>query len=374
MNGHDVIIVGGGLAGLTVAIALSRYNYNVAIFESSAYPHHKVCGEYVSNEIVPYLQFLGVDLIAEGGVSITDFEISNTKGKKVKSSLPIGGVGISRYAFDHLLFKQAKKQNVRFYFKKVLDVAHEQDVFTVYTKQKSIKAKVVIGAFGKRSNLDKKLNRDFIQRKNGWLGVKCHYKNEEFPTNLVALHNFEGGYGGLSKTETGAVNFCYLARYDQFRKHKNIEDFNSRVVSQNPHLREFLKHSEALFDAPISIGQISFDSKKPVFNHILMCGDTAGLIHPLCGNGMAMAIHSGKLVSEAVHRFMSEREYLRKDMEKEYSEEWRKHFKDRLRYGSYFQKILMQESLLNWGINTLGRSEGILRAMIKKTHGKMVTP
>ncbi|MDC6388404.1 NAD(P)/FAD-dependent oxidoreductase [Maribacter sp. PR1] len=374
MNRHEVIIVGGGLAGLTAAIALSRHDYNVAVFESSGYPHHKVCGEYVSNEIVPYLKFLGIDLVAEGGVAITDFEISNTKGKKVNSSLPIGGVGMSRYALDNILYKRAKRQNVHFYFEKVLDINNTQEVFSINTKQRSAQSKIVIGAYGKRSNLDKRLNRGFIQSKNGWLAVKSHYQNLDFPDNLVALHNFESGYGGLSRTETGAVNFCYLARYDQFQKHRNIQEFNIQVVSRNPHLRDFLKDSEALFDAPLSIGQISFDSKKPVVDHILMCGDTAGLIHPLCGNGMAMAIHSGKLVSETVHRYMRQKEYLRENMENDYRKQWAQHFKDRLRYGHYFQKILMQEHLLNWGINTLGRSEGILRAMIKKTHGKMVTP
>jgi flavin-dependent dehydrogenase len=39
-----------------------------------------------------------------------------------------------------------------------------------------------------------------------------------------------------------------------------------------------------------------FQQKKKLENHILMIGDTAGLIHPLCGNGMAMAIHSAKIV------------------------------------------------------------------------------
>lgn len=374
MNRHDIIVVGGGLAGLTAAIALSRHDYNVAVFEGSRYPHHKVCGEYVSNEIVPYLKFLGIDLLEEGGVSISDFEISNTKGKKVNSLLPIGGVGISRYALDNMLYERAKKQNVHFYFEKVLNIKNTQEVFSIDTKQRSAQSKIVIGAYGKRSNLDKRLNRDFIQSKNGWLAVKSHYQNQDFPDNLVALHNFEGGYGGLSKTETGAINFCYLTRYDQFQKHRNIQEFNTQVVSRNPHLRDFLKDSVALFEAPLSIGQISFDSKKPVVDHILMCGDTAGLIHPLCGNGMAMAIHSGKLVSETVHRYMSQKGYLRKDMENEYRKQWAQHFKSRLRYGRYFQKILMQEQLLNWGINTLGKSEGVLRAMINKTHGKMVTP
>jgi hypothetical protein len=53
------------------------------------------------------------------------------------------------------------------------------------------------------------------------------------------------------------------------------------------------KNAVIQFEKPLTISQVSFEEKK-CENHIIMIGD-AGLIHPLCGNGMAMAIHSAKL-------------------------------------------------------------------------------
>ncbi|HZZ75876.1 MAG TPA: FAD-dependent oxidoreductase, partial [Puia sp.] len=47
---YDVAIVGGGLAGLSLAILLARESYRVCLFEKEAYPFHKVCGEYISME------------------------------------------------------------------------------------------------------------------------------------------------------------------------------------------------------------------------------------------------------------------------------------------------------------------------------------
>ena len=79
----DIIIVGGGLAGLTASISLSGFGHSVMLFETNTYPHHKVCGEYVSNEVKPYLKHLGIDLMAAGGVPITDFEISSAKGTNI---------------------------------------------------------------------------------------------------------------------------------------------------------------------------------------------------------------------------------------------------------------------------------------------------
>ncbi|MCB0464623.1 MAG: FAD-dependent oxidoreductase, partial [Aequorivita sp.] len=106
----DVIIIGGGLAGLTAALHLATNNFSVCLIEKNEYPHHKVCGEYVSNEVLPYLNSLGIDPFSVGAKKISKFEITNAKGFPLKASLPLGGFGISRYAFDNLLFESLKNR------------------------------------------------------------------------------------------------------------------------------------------------------------------------------------------------------------------------------------------------------------------------
>lgn len=372
MKKKDVIIVGGGLAGLTAAIALSGFGHSILLFETNAYPHHKVCGEYVSNEVQPYLMSLGVDLIAAGGVSISDFEISTANGNKIATTLALGGTGISRFLFDELLYLKAKSQGVEFVFAKVTDIQFSSNRFYVSSEGNTFNASSVIGAYGKRSTLDKTLKRAFSFKKQDWLAVKAHYRHPNFADNLVALHNFEGGYGGLSKTETGAVNFCYLAHYDSFKKHTDIDAFNKAVVSKNPYLRDFFEESELIFDKPLAIAQISFDKKAPIVNHILMCGDTAGLIHPLCGNGMAMAIHSAKLASETVHAFLIDTTKDRSRMEKEYTKRWNTVFENRLWFGRRLQGLLLDDRWMNMGLKIAGRSKGILNYVISRTHGKPI--
>ncbi len=51
----NILITGGGLAGLTAAIHLSRQGFDVTIIEKNSYPHHKVCGEYIPMKCYPTL-------------------------------------------------------------------------------------------------------------------------------------------------------------------------------------------------------------------------------------------------------------------------------------------------------------------------------
>jgi len=75
------------------------------------------------------------------------------------------------------------------------------------------------------------------------------------------------------------------------------------VLYQNKYLKAIFEHSHRLFESPLSISQLAFGVKEAVLDHVLMIGDTAGLIHPLCGNGMGMAIHSAKICAELLADF-----------------------------------------------------------------------
>ena len=270
------------------------------------------------------------------------------------------------------MYEKANHQGVKFFFSKVTEVTYQDDRFFITADGESYSAKVVIGAYGKRSALDKSLQRDFSFEKHPWLAVKGHFKHSTFPRNLVALHNFEGGYGGLSKTEDGSVNFCYLTRYKSFKKYGDIKEFNQKVVSKNKYLKVFLDEANPVFENPLSIAQISFQKKEPIVNHILMCGDTAGLIHPLCGNGMAMAIHSAKLASELIHQYLEDTDYDRAQLEKDYRQVWNRTFKRRLWYGRKLQHLLLNKKYVDVGIRTAGASKGLLKFIIAKTHGKPI--
>lgn len=372
MNSTKIAIIGGGLAGLTAAIHLSQNGFEVTLFEKDEYPNHKVCGEYLSNEILPYLLQIGVDLKNIKYPEITRMQYSSGKGEMIDCNLDLGGMGICRYTLDEFLFQKALELNVEVIHAIVSTISFNENTFTLsYGNKDDFSADFVLGAYGKRSSLDKSMNRKFISSNSGWLGIKAHYQNEDFPDDLVALHNFEGGYCGLSRTDLGTVNVCYLASYKSFKRYKDPEIFQREVMMQNPNLRIFFNNSSSVFENNLSIAQISFDKKSTVENHILMLGDAAGLIHPLCGNGMAMAIHSAKIAADAILKFSGEIE-KRSLIEKEYEENWRKNFRNRLIAGRTLQKILLDPKLSKMSQKMVQSFPGLMPKLIKLTHGKPV--
>ena len=370
----DVIIVGGGLAGLTSAIHLSTRKKRVLLIEKNEYPKHKVCGEYISNEVLPYLNSLGINPINEGAKQITKVHISTTKSNLIKGELPLGGFGMSRHFLDNLLVKKAHLNGVQILKDTVESIHFKKDSFTITTKSSAVfQSKITIGAFGKRSSLDQKMKRKFIQKKSPYLAVKIHVKGV-FPENLVALHNFKGGYCGVSKVEDNAINVCYITEYRSFKKHKNITDFQEQVVFKNKHLRKIFKETSPVFEKPLTISQVSFQTKNPVEDHIIMCGDTAGMIHPLCGNGMGMAISSAQLASIRILQFLNGEIKTREGLEKQYLRDWNKEFKIRLKAGHFIAWLFRNQTISQIAYSILKRIPSLLPKMIKFTHGKQLRP
>lgn len=366
---RDVIIAGGGLAGMTAALHLLRAGLHVTVIEKHPYPRHKVCGEYISNEVLPYLQWLDADPSILSPSLINRVCISAVSGKMIEAELPLGGFGVSRYTLDNFLMQKAVNAGCTLVQDTVSNIDYRNDVFTVNTVGSGqMTARFVIGAYGKRSSLDLELSRDFVSQRSPWIAVKGHYEGS-FPRGLVALHNFNGGYCGVSGVEDNIINICYLVNADSFKQYKSITSHQQEVLYKNKHLKQVFENSRLLFDKPLTISQISFAEKSKVEGHVLMTGDSAGLIHPLCGNGMAMAIHSAKVAAEHIIQCYSGN-ISRSQLEQGYTKVWQQLFDGRMQAGKLLSAAFHQQHLATAMMNGLMLFPFLLPKIIRKTHGK----
>ena len=364
---YEIIIIGGGLAGLVSSIQLAKSGRKVLVIEKKSYPFHKVCGEYISNETRPFLISLGVNFEDLGVKEISKFQFTSPSGRVLETDLDLGGFGISRYKLDEYLFHLAKQNGVEFLLEKSVEsIDYQEDNMIVKTQNQAFKSRFVIGSYGKRTKLDASLKRDFFTKRSPYIGVKYHIKTD-FPQDLIALHNFKDGYCGISAIEDDKHCLCYLTTRENLRLHSTIADMEKEVLWKNPHLKKIFTESEFLYDKPEVINEISFAPKTAVENHVLMAGDSAGLITPLCGNGMAMAIHGAKLLTESILENYQDRNLV----ESSYQKSWDKHFKNRLWVGRNVQRLFGNEIISEIALSTLKTFKPALGVIMKATHGEV---
>ncbi len=367
---YDIIIIGGGLAGLVSSIQLSRSGKKVLVIEKKKYPFHRVCGEYISNETRPFLESVGLNFEKLQVKEISKFQFTSPSGRVLETDLDLGGFGISRYKIDEELYHLAKSVGVEFLLENTVEnINFKEDKFTIKTSFNTFESKYVIGTFGKRTKLDATLKRDFFNKRSPYIGVKYHIKTD-FPKDLIALHNFKDGYCGISAIEDDKYCLCYLTTRENLKKYGTITEMERNILWKNPHLQKIFTESEFLYDKPEVINEISFSPKTTIENHILMAGDAAGLITPLCGNGMAMAIHGAKLLSDNILENFNDRNLV----EKNYQKDWKQHFKNRLWVGRNVQKLFGNEVVSEIALSVMKMIKPLLRTVIKATHGEIIAP
>jgi len=371
---HDVIIAGGGLAGLGLSIQLARAGYRVALFEKESYPYHKVCGEYVSLESWNFLEELGLPLSDWNLPVIRSLLMSAPNGRSLEHELPLGGFGISRYRLDTALADIARSSGVQLHeATRVTDICLERDVFRVNTSKGTFTARVACGAYGKRSNLDVRWKRAFIRKRstrlNNYVGVKYHVR-ANWPADLIALHHFPNGYCGISKIEDDQYCLCYMTTAANLQACGNsIAEMEATILRRNPYLNELFASVTSLYQQPVTIAQISFEKKTQVENHVLMIGDAAGMIPPLAGNGMSMALHGSKIAFGCIDDFLKG-ETARYQLEQEWIDRWNRQFGRRMWMGRFLQGLFGTVWRTNLLLTSLRPFPRLVSFLIRQTHGQ----
>ena len=373
-SSYDVIIAGGGLAGLALSIQLARAGYSVALLEKETYPYHKVCGEYISLESWNFLEELGLPLSDWNLPIIRQVLVSAPDGNSITHELPLGGFGISRYKLDSAMAAIARSEGVELLEAvKVTDMQFERSMFKVQTSDGVFCSKIACAAYGKRSNLDIKWRRAFTQKRsdrlNNYVGVKYHVR-ADIPADLIGLHNFRDGYCGISRIEDGKCCLCYITTARNLRESGNsILEMERVVLRQNPFLDKIFSSANFLFTQPVTISQISYERRTRVEDHVLFTGDAAGMIPPLAGNGMSMALHGSKIAYQCIDAFLKG-QVARYELEQEYTDRWDKLFGRRLWAGRFLQAWFGSERRTNLLLYSLKPFPRLVSFLIRQTHGQ----
>lgn len=366
---HDVIIIGGGIAGLALSIDLAEKGHSIAVIEKGNYPRHKVCGEYVSMESRRYLQKLCPELENINTPFIKIFCLSSTGKAKFNIQLQQGGFGISRFLLEELLFKRAQKIGVIFYLNtKARNIIFNknENYYSVEAGGYTLTAKLICNSTGRKSNFPE---ADKIKNNANYVGVKYHVKLER-DSSLIEIHNFPGGYCGISNIEEGKSCLCYIINSEQIKSSGNsIVNTEKNILSKNLNLRKIFNDAEFLFESPVTVSGIDFKVKKTVQDKIFYLGDSAGSIAPVTGNGMSMALRSAHALAISLDYYLKAG-ISKKQLEEQYSIFWKKEFAGRVKLSRYFQKLSEYPVLTKTAISIFNVFPSLADLTIKQTCGK----
>ncbi len=364
---YDCIIVGGGLAGLSLSILMAQKKYSVLLIEKKSYPYHKVCGEYISMESWDFLERIGIPLREMNLPRISKFEMTDIRGQRIHEHLEMGGFGISRYTLDHLLAEKAIEIGVTLMQNTICSgYEYSNEIYIIKTNRGEFKGKLLSASFGRHS-----FGNFYKPKKNNenWVGVKYHIKTD-FPSDKIELHTFNQGYCGISKVDKESYCVCYIVKASLLNQYQNnIDRLQSEELYKNPYLKNIFKHATLLYKQPLTISNITFDPKLPIYEHVFYLGDSAGSIAPLTGNGMSNAMRSAWILSHELDLFL-QGEISRTQLENNYIRTWNKNFKRRMTKGRWIQHFFCHPTLTPFFIKIIKQSQWLRKMIIKQTHGE----
>lgn len=352
-EGTEILIVGAGLAGSTLAIDLARQGRDVLLIEKDKFPRNKVCGEFLSMEVVDCLTRMGAleRFFALKPATMTRSRFTVQGGKEIELDLPGKAYGLSRKRLDLFLFEEARRAGA-----KTVDAVEVKEVrkegsnaFTVEIEGKEekrrqvVRAQVVIGAYGRRSSLDRRLNRPFFENRSPYVAFKRHFRigadlrGERELKDFVELHTFKGGYCGVSYVEDEIVNVCTL--FDRREVSFSLQEGIEGLKKSSSALARRLESLVPLDEEELTIAQVPLGLKESGPEEILFVGDAAAMIAPLAGDGQAMAIEGALLLGA-----LFEAEGLQVSQE-HWERVWRKEYAWRIRLGQGLQKTLIMPGL-----------------------------
>jgi flavin-dependent dehydrogenase len=372
---YDAIVIGGGLAGCSIALQLAREDHDVLLLEKSTYPRHKLCGEFLSPEAQSSLNGLGaLEAVHDAGAApITQAELTGPTETASGHALPGTALGLSRYRLDALLYHRACAAGVEGRPGTRATGVHGSldEGFAVEAGGETVEGQLVIGAYGRRGVLDRTLDRSFLQQSSPYVAFKAHFAgpHDVSDPGTIELHAAPGGYCGVGPVEDGRVNVCWIGRTDALKKAGGTPDaMLNETLCQNPRLEERLRPLTRLSDHYEAVSQVPLMPKERFVKDVCMVGDAAGMIAPLCGDGMAMALDAADLLAPLADDLLAGRRSPTA-FRTAYERQWTRTFGRRMRIGRWVHAAAFRPVFTKTLLRTCSLLPPLARWLIRATRG-----
>lgn len=270
MSVAPIHIVGGGLAGLALGIALRRAGVPVRIDEAGDYPRHRVCGEFITGLDATTISALALDDALVDALPHRAVAWHLADGEPQLQDLPAPALGLSRYVLDLRLAEN------------FIRLGGELRTHTRTTDLADAAGRVFANG-----------RRRAASPAAAWLGLKVHVRALPLARDLE-MHLGEDAYVGLTRVSADTVNLCGLFRRRPLTAPPPELLLAYLAAAGLGRLAARVRAADVVHDSFCAVAGLEFPDRTPD-NSRLCLGDAHAMIPPFTGNGMAMAFQSAEL-------------------------------------------------------------------------------
>jgi flavin-dependent dehydrogenase len=283
----DLLVVGGGPAGLAAAIAASLKGFRVTVVESRIPPINKPCGEGLLPEAVAALRCLGLRLDSSLGLPFEGFRFSD-ETSSVSAEIPRGrALGMRRTTLHQLLIDRATETGVSLMWG--ARISHF-DSRGAWVNGHFMPSKWLVGADGRNSTVRQFAGLGPYHPHGLRFGFRRHYPVAPW-TNLVEVH--WGRKSQMVVTPTGKDEICVSLFVDDSRLRMD------RAMCQFP---EIARHLGGASPSSTEAGAVTSFSRARcvVRGNVALVGDSSCTVDSISGQGLSLAFQQAGHLAEAL--------------------------------------------------------------------------
>ena len=319
----DVLVIGGGPGGSTVAALLADKGKNVVLLEKDKHPRFHI-GESLLPRNLAIFERLGV-LAEVAGMGLlkpgAEF-VSDETGMRVQFTFVKGldttlthSYQVKRADFDQALFANARRKGARTYeHTTVLDVILGGDGVRPLVLARNaddrrfvFKPRLLIDASGRDAFLGRKFRSIEANKRQSTAAVFAHFrnlKNDAAAAGYIAVHFATGGWFWMIPLPEGVFSVGFVGDADVFKAHRgSLRDFLFERFKESPSMREQMKHAELVSDV-FGTGNYSYCAKSSCGETYLMIGDAFAFIDPIFSTGVLFAMASAEIGAEIALKWL----------------------------------------------------------------------
>jgi flavin-dependent dehydrogenase len=305
----DVVVIGGGPAGTTIASLLTEKGWSVCLLEKVHHPRFHI-GESLLPMNLPILEKLGVlEKVADIGIKkyAAEFNSQVTSpeqdifyfAKAANKDYPFA-YQVRRSEFDELLFRNSKDKGVKaFEGITVNKVDLDQPVKKVWAtngtgESKEFHCQYIVDASGRDTFLSKKLNTKKKNPDHQMAAIFGHFHDVERRTGPdegnISIYWFEQGWMWLIPLKDGMMSAGCVCWPDYLKtRDKPLNEFLQRTLFLVPEVADRFKNAKLAADAQAT-GNYSYSSSQMAGDGYLLIGDAYAFVDPVFSSGVYLAM------------------------------------------------------------------------------------